>query len=755
MLSNLRKFKKLLITLVCICFSKAYASEDVGQFKSNTVYPVSFFIDRTAERERIRDYLDIYKNVSLIGVSGVGKTQIARKYAEENKERYSVIWFFDLAVDINNQFAELSKMINQYIITNKTEKLSEDPIYAKTSVLNYFSERNDWLLIFDNLKLHEDNKVKDIVAWGHNGHLILCSQDSTNLPNIIPIYSLDEIHSKKLFETILNTNKLEKSPLINDFTAVFNGLPESIIVGAKIMKENKYLSFEEFSSILKKSHNNLLGHMQLIIPELSLRDKKLLETISLIDNQYFSKRLLINIFDDKAVGEGIYNLNKYGLIRSLESENINMPIFEMHDAVKEAVIKLTPKKDLKERLVYLIDRLNKMFPRGVSSRYALISDDKSIKSNLEVILKNAETLEVDIEHILALRKNLVDYYLPSLDYYHLAQFEEWLVLKERGKEINLSKISDTTKQNYAWYLTDIGVYNDWAKGDNIKALQYFEKAESISESLKDQPELKGTIFLQKAQALIYSGNISLSEKNIEMVDQIIKDYPYADLDMGLYWYIKARIALGSGQYEKALLYIENNIDFEKHLPRDTFTAPTFIVKTEILNYMNEYQKAYDVIMPIYSQEVGNKTPWHEIHARILAQLSRAQRGLGHDKDALKNAELACEIFESEIKKYNVTVTANTEYAAALVAKADALRVARDVESAFDAYNKAEIIYLRRYGKNFGTMDDISYLLYSASTLACKTNHELWKKHFYYQFIKYFDDSNVRLIDAKHVCAKAN
>ena len=63
---------------------------------------------------------------------------------------------------------------------------------------------------------------------------------------------------------------------------------------------------------------------------------------------------------------------------------------------------------------------------------------------------------------------------------------------------------------------------------------------------------------------------------------------------------------------------------------------------------------------------------HELHAMVLVQLSRAELGLGMVDEALEHAPTACDIFQKEIDKYNITAVTSPEFVAALVAKGDAL-----------------------------------------------------------------------------------
>ena len=155
----------------------------------------------------------------------------------------------------------------------------------------------------------------------------------------------------------------------------------------------------------------------------------------------------------------------------------------------------------------------------------------------------------------------------------------------------------------------------------------------------------------------------------------------------MYWFLQARISLAKGQYDKALSAIDNNIKVESHLPQDTFTEPTYVVKSEILNYVRDYQNSYKIIKKLEQKEQSNNNTEHEIYARILTQLSRAELGLELVDEALDHATKACDIFQKEIDKYNIVSTMNPEFAAALVAKGDALYKRKEFDKSLEAYNE--------------------------------------------------------------------
>ena len=74
-------------------------------------------------------------------------------------------------------------------------------------------------------------------------------------------------------------------------------------------------------------------------------------------------------------------------------------------------------------------------------------------------------------------------------------------------------------------------------------------------------------------------------------------------------------------YNEALSYIYKTIQADINMEEDVFTVATYIRQAEILNYLARYKEAYKVIHKTFLQEIGDKKPDSELHARILARLA--------------------------------------------------------------------------------------------------------------------------------------
>ncbi|WP_341757986.1 hypothetical protein [Candidatus Tisiphia endosymbiont of Ditula angustiorana] len=80
--------------------------------------------------------------------------------------------------------------------------------------MEYLKHQSKWLLIFDNLHINENDKIKDIIDWHHGGHIIICSQDDKYLISKIPVPYLKEKHATVIINKIMKN----QSPKSNFYT---------------------------------------------------------------------------------------------------------------------------------------------------------------------------------------------------------------------------------------------------------------------------------------------------------------------------------------------------------------------------------------------------------------------------------------------------------------------------------------------------------------------------------------------------------
>src|SRR3990167_5745408 len=118
-----------------------------------------FFVGREEELQAIHSFFKKEKRqiLALTGGPGFGKTQIAKKYAQQFYKDYRLMWWFDAQQDIPSQFEKMAAALN-HILPEKEKiilsTLSKDALVDR--VKDILRVKNiPFLLIFDNAETYD------------------------------------------------------------------------------------------------------------------------------------------------------------------------------------------------------------------------------------------------------------------------------------------------------------------------------------------------------------------------------------------------------------------------------------------------------------------------------------------------------------------------------------------------------------------------------------------------------------------------
>jgi len=683
---------------------------------TNLVEPVKFFTNHDLQFNKVSNQFLTYNQVGIVGISGMGKTQLARMYAYKHKEQYDIIWFFDCKVDLAEQFAGLAKIINSSFCKSGGCNLSDTVDTSQKSVIEYLTPQKNWLLVFDNLTINQNQKIKDIIEWQHNGHVILCSQDAKDLPAPIRMTTFDLKDSIEILTKLMENRKADA---IGDLAKIFKGNPVLTVKAGLFLKDNKYMSSEEYKNILAKSNNQVQTHVELVIKQLNEPTKDFLNKIALLNNQKISKNIMEYIIADKSdLTEILYNLTRFDIITNTNDAEL---VFEMHDIIKDAVLELASEKINQKNANELLDRFNNITPpkEGSLHRYSTISKDDAMISNHEALLEKAEKYNANPYKIMELRKTLMDFYGINKDHLNCKRMTTWLKEQEEKKVFDVSLMNNDTKAAYSWYLALMGMYEDSI---------YFNKAKVVLQEVKDYPRMETGVYDIIALTEISRGNIAEAEEIIPIIEKI-NAQNLGEVNANRLLYVKARIFLAQGNYKEALNFINKVITAEQDLMQHSSGGIYYVLKAEILNYLQNFQEAYQIMTELYKKEHDRSTNEYLL-ARILTQLARSELGLNKTEEAMSHASLVEKILLT--KPENATPpqdSKDTELASILAVIGDISAATNNFKEAIEYYETAEKIYRNAYKTNFGHLDNVSYLLLQGVKSSVKLNDKFWYKHF--------------------------
>jgi hypothetical protein len=704
---------------------------------SNLIEPVDYFSGRNDELKKIHIYLSKYKNASAVGFSGVGKSQIVRKYAFENKGAYELIWFIDCSLNLERQFTNLAREIN--IKLNKNENLLPENEDARSSILNYISSKKNILIVLDNLKIGQNEVIQDFINFEHNGHIIFCSQDSAGLPQIVRINNLPKNDvGNVLDKIIMNRTSKEKEALNN----ILKGYPLLIAQAALLLKDNEYLTVEDYKKIFY-DQKNIQDHINIALQNLSFQAKSLLYKLALMDNTF--SRSCINMVDTGLNMENLQELIRFGLVSDAGLVN-NVQTFEMHDIIKGALLD-SEEVNVIAIIKLMVAGINNFLPKSSTNRYKLFLDDSTLLNNIEALEQNAILHKVPFLDILALTRHRLIFFLFSRNETALDSIQKWF---EDCNDIDFKKIlNPADKVNYSECIFVFGLNDSILKQNKEKGYEKIKLAQNIMELVPGEQNFKVSIYGQLAQYYIGTGDLERAGYNLQKMQSLKKQYPEVELSLRLYYLVKTRIFLNTADYENALREINHYLEQEeaKALSNDTFLNSAYLLQAKILNCMKNYQKAKEIILRI-SNRVNFKVQEDDSIAITLAELSIAELGLNNDKAlALDYAEQANDVFKkNKSRNQDILFSKNIYLARVMVTRANALSAMGKFQEAIEEYLIAETIYYNRYKLNMKNIDDVSYMYYNAAVTGKKMGANGWFKKFHNKHLKYFGRNHHRSLE---------
>ncbi len=702
------------------------------------------FIGRSKELNIIETHLKpSYSIFAVIGFSGVGKTQLVKRYAYQSRSQYDITWWFDASGPLLPQFVELAHAWNKN--TTKPEDIIPQAAIEGPEIVQVIKEKlkqhdNSWLLVFDNAK-DIDLIIKDYIPQKNDGdskhHVLITSKQSAKWKNILKLTPLSRSESIQLLEGRVDNKKLETSNL-NDLAEVLGDMPLTLVQAASHIQKVPSLTVTKYIELFTSNHDilsrleqqvtkdhNLLEYEKTFSSTVWLTLQELQEIspvayecllfLSFIDHKDITESLITdwlksNAYDAELLHEVTYNLTSRFLIENtFENQHSS---YEIHQLLQDTIHRLIPDEKRQE----ILQKAKQLFLTYIVQDTWLVSE----------VLSQFPALYAHLRKIYNQTENTSTEDAPFM--IHLAHAALFYKGDRGFAETLLNRVNSLSKGgnikaldfNHARYL-------------NTKAKLYF--AENLDEAISETKEsirilktLKGDARVDSELFLATVNNLSdyyQIQGRVHEAKQACESFKdtISKLDQKiygtLYYSFLALCEMYDGEYDKALKSI--NFSYQ-YLQEGKLSEYLFIFvllnKAEILARMGELEQAEKLVKKL-KQDLEDLFQKHSNHLVIRVEIidafiSYSKGDLAFSEKKIKKAienynNLVDSVAKDPLQGFAHTVLGDLCYAS------------KNFKTALEEYKTAEHIYETVLKSK--EIDDLSDL-YQKTTIAAADSHQI-------------------------------
>ncbi|WP_264718692.1 tetratricopeptide repeat protein [Wolbachia endosymbiont (group A) of Lasioglossum morio] len=677
-------------------FFRKMKEEILGGFRFEVRNPVGSFTGRTEELRELHKLIQksqgvatvISQLVSISGLGGIGKTELAKKYIEEHSKDYdnNIIWIK----------AETHETMVQSFL-----RLARDPLGIPTEdrdiesivrdIYAFFAKRKS-LFVFDNAEEYRSEGQDAGISQFLPSHF-LSSDD--NKPSVLitsrnqkwgdikslTLGAFTEPESIDFIRKALGIKDGSQENEIKNLAETLQHFPLALQQAVAYIKErdialkNVGLKFE-ISDYLKrykeeaeklldfkfpKDSDNSYTKTTFITwritidkikdnPEYGQQAKEILDIIAYIAPDNIPAKMFLGVErNEEKLGDAIQLLKQYSMINSGEEQSS----VNIHRLVQQ-VTRIELEKQDKEKVVEkTFELLRESFPYG-SDKLEDYAKKRQLLPHLEAFLSHIDNwLKENPLKKQTIEKDYLEDLLICMDdgYHDLGNPRRQKELLERVLPIQ-EKHYGPDHPEIAITLANLG-NADGTLGDSQKAKALLEQALAIKEKHYDSDHFEvAKLLANLGNAYGYLGNYKKQKELLERALAIQEKHcgsDHSEVARTLANLGNVYGALGDPQKQKALL-VRALLTFEKHYgtghPEVARTLISLGTAYRALGDPQEEKELLERALPIFKEYYGYD---HFEVAKLLANLGIAYGALG---DPQKEKELLEQALTIKEKYYN-------------------------------------------------------------------------------------------------------
>jgi predicted DNA-binding protein len=688
---------------------------------SNLSEPNTFFTGRDKEITVLRLALDKQTIIIVEGLSGIGKTQLAKKYSESALNKYDLIWWFDSEKNMDTQVDEL--LVKLYRHANKPYYR---PANSKELIKKFKAELSltalTYLLVFDN--------VDDINIIHHYAPLKRNDMRSQNIivtskkkNNVFPSLLIDRFERKESLAFLAKILEREKEEDLDTLAETLGDFPLALAQAASYIKMNPSVRVKTYIELFKenyaelwKSEGKLIEdtesgayfndsyHQSMAtaikmnieaIKKLSPLAYEMLCFCSLLHHQHIPINILEHWACTKRGASKIEFHEALSLLLNyflLEKEATNkdkqdQDFFHQHELIQL----IAADTGQEEREILLLNEVSESLIHDiVNSPFTLLEQFKGREYFYNHLKKSsdlAEELNVNATPIVELRMALLYF-----THFFQRDFDQAAVLTNALQTQRNESLSPLAQ---VWFYCV--VVNDYMFEDVTKVQENYKKAMEYVEKIQDEETKRSYLLhlsLDYAESLSNFGRTKEATTLWDGLKEAIKTTKN-ESQKPYYFGTSAIIRLKHGQYDLCLKAIDSCFEAIEKKKDPEYLPFAMMFKAHCLLYQGKAQEAYELVeksYPLLLDIFGTPDCAMVVNAQLirggclsaLGRLTEAfdvvrqtldsyEHSSGYENDVLKGMghRILGEIYEAEgnlSKAYEEYVIAESIYAKILQEK---------------------------------------------------------------------------------------
>ena len=309
---------------------------DSSYITNINTFRTDHFIGRSKESTTLEIFLKQSRHVSIVGISGIGKTRLSNDFAIKKLQEGAFVWNFDMKQSLKDQVYDLAKiLVSEEKLSEKYLFVSENDTWVLKKILESLSEYYSEIYILLDDAQNTDfagNLISTILEFSHT-YVIITSQQKVGWKSFLYLQPLTQEESFDYLEKNLDKNKhYELAKLAH----VLQGFPIALkqtvgyLNNTNVVNIKSYLkkSFERLKKTSKSEICSLSDtaekSLDLVLDKIHKKSKIALELLQFLCELYNKNisHIYVNAYAEfkgiKNIEEAIQILENQGVIEIVE-----------------------------------------------------------------------------------------------------------------------------------------------------------------------------------------------------------------------------------------------------------------------------------------------------------------------------------------------------------------------------------------------------------------------------------------------------